>query len=49
MYGKKFMGIIRSTVIVDGDGKIARRFPKVAPKAHDDVILKALGEIVAAG
>jgi peroxiredoxin Q/BCP len=45
MYGKKFMGIIRSTTIVDGDGKVARHFPKVTPKTHDDVILKALGEL----
>ena len=45
MYGRKFMGIIRSTTIVDGNGKIARHFPKVTPKTHDDVILKALGEL----
>jgi peroxiredoxin Q/BCP len=45
MYGKKFMGIIRSTTIVDGDGKVARHFPKVTPKTHDAVILKALGEL----
>jgi peroxiredoxin Q/BCP len=48
MYGKKFMGIIRSTVIVGPDGKVARHFPKVTPKTHDDVILKALGELAAA-
>jgi len=49
MYGKKFMGIIRSTTIVDGDGKVARHFPKVTPKTHDDVILKALSELAGAG
>ena len=36
MYGKKYMGILRSTFIVDADGKIARVFPKVQPKKHDD-------------
>ncbi len=42
MYGKKYMGIIRSTFIVDPDGKIARVFPKIQPKKHDDLVLKAL-------
>jgi len=45
MYGKKYMGIQRATFIVDGDGKIAKAFPKVTPKTHDDVVLKALGEL----
>jgi thioredoxin-dependent peroxiredoxin len=48
MYGRKFMGIIRSTVIVGPDGKVAKVFPKVQPKKHDDLILKALGELAAA-
>jgi peroxiredoxin Q/BCP len=48
MYGKKYMGMLRSTFIVDPDGKIARVFPKVQPKKHDDLILKALGELAAA-
>ncbi len=47
MYGKKYMGMLRSTFIVDGDGKIARIFPKVQPKKHDELILKALSELVA--
>jgi thioredoxin-dependent peroxiredoxin len=42
MYGKKYMGIQRATFIVDGNGKIAKVFPKVSPKTHDDVVLKAL-------
>ena len=49
MYGKRFMGIVRSTVIVGPDGKIARHFPKVTPKTHDDTILKALGDLAADG
>jgi thioredoxin-dependent peroxiredoxin len=48
MYGKKYMGVQRATFIVDGDGKIARAFPKVSPKTHDEVVLKALGELAAA-
>ena len=45
MYGKKYMGVVRSTVIVDAEGKVARVFPKVQPKKHDDLVLKALGEL----
>jgi peroxiredoxin Q/BCP len=45
MYGKKYMGIQRATFIIDATGKIAKVFPKVSPKTHDDVVLKALGEL----
>jgi thioredoxin-dependent peroxiredoxin len=45
MYGKKYMGMLRSTFIIDLQGKIARVFPKVQPKKHDDIVLKALGEL----
>jgi thioredoxin-dependent peroxiredoxin len=45
MYGKKYMGMLRSTYIVDAKGKIARVFPKVQPKKHDALVLKALGEL----
>jgi peroxiredoxin Q/BCP len=48
MYGKKYLGVLRSTFIVDADGKIAKVFPKVQPKKHDDLVLKALGELAAA-
>jgi thioredoxin-dependent peroxiredoxin len=45
MYGKKYMGIIRSTFIVGPSGKIAAAFPKVQPKKHDELVLKALREL----
>jgi thioredoxin-dependent peroxiredoxin len=48
MYGKQYMGIQRATFVVDGSGKIAKVFPKVSPKTHDDVVLKALTELGAA-
>jgi peroxiredoxin Q/BCP len=47
MYGKKYMGIVRTTFVVDADGKIARVFPKVQPKKHDTLVLKALDELAA--
>src|ERR1700760_1603989 len=47
MYGKKYMGVARATFIIDPKGKIARVFPKVQPKKHDDLVLKALAELAA--
>ena len=48
MYGNKYMGVQRATFIIDAKGKIAKVFPKVQPKKHDDLVLKALGELAAA-
>jgi thioredoxin-dependent peroxiredoxin len=48
MYGKKYWGVRRATFLIDADGKIATVFPKVSPKTHDDVVLKALAELAAA-
>jgi len=48
MYGKKYMGVQRATFLIDADGKIAKVFPKVSPKTHDDVVLAALGELASA-
>jgi peroxiredoxin Q/BCP len=48
MYGKKYWGVQRATFLIDADGKIAKVFPKVSPKTHDDVVLKALGELAVA-
>lgn len=44
MYGKKYMGIQRSTFIIAPSGKIAEYLPKVQPKKHDDLVLKALAK-----
>lgn len=48
MYGKKYMGMLRSTFIIDPKGKVARVFPKVQPKKHDKLVLGALAELAAA-
>jgi peroxiredoxin Q/BCP len=47
MYGKRYMGVQRATFIIDPEGRIARVFPKVSPKTHDDVVLGALAELQA--
>lgn len=44
MFGKKYMGVQRATFIIDADGTIAKVFPKVSPKTHDDQVLAALRE-----
>jgi peroxiredoxin Q/BCP len=45
MYGKKYWGVQRATFLIDPEGKIARVFPKVSPKSHDDIVLEALAEL----
>ncbi len=45
MYGKRYMGVQRSTFLIDPEGRIARVFPKVQPKKHDDLVLRALAEL----
>lgn len=44
-YGKAYMGIQRSTFLVDPDGKIARSWPKVKPEGHAQAVLDALDEV----
>jgi peroxiredoxin Q/BCP len=45
MYGKKYMGVARTTFIIGPDGKVARVFEKVKPEVHDQEVLAALKEI----
>lgn len=42
MYGKKFMGIERSTFLIAADGTIARIWPKVKVPGHVDEVLEAV-------
>jgi peroxiredoxin Q/BCP len=48
MYGKTYMGVQRATFVIDPEGKIAKVFPKVSPKTHDEVVLEALGQLTSA-
>jgi peroxiredoxin Q/BCP len=45
MYGKKKMGIERSTFIIDSNGIVRKIFRKVKVDGHVDQVLKALDEI----
>jgi peroxiredoxin Q/BCP len=42
MYGKKMMGIIRSTFVIGPDGKIKKIFPKVKVDGHAEEVLAVL-------
>jgi peroxiredoxin Q/BCP len=42
MYGRKYMGVERTTFLIDEKGKIAKIFPKVKVPGHVDQVLEAL-------
>jgi len=41
-YGRTYQGLIRTTVLVDKDGKIARIWPNIRAKGHVERLVKAL-------
>ena len=45
LYGKKFMGTIRSTIIIGKSGIIRKVFPKVKVKVHIEEVLGVLKEL----
>lgn len=47
VYGKSFMGITRSTFLIDAAGKIARIWPKVKVEGHAEEVLLALKSLPA--
>jgi peroxiredoxin Q/BCP len=42
MYGRKYMGIERSTFLIGKDGKIKKIFRKVKPEGHAEEVYEAL-------
>jgi len=44
-YGKKYMGIVRTTFLIDSNGKIAKIYPKVRVDGHVDQILEDLDQV----
>ena len=44
MYGRKYMGIERTTFVIDEQGKIAKIFAKVKPAGHAAEVLEALAK-----
>ena len=45
MYGRSFMGIIRTTVLIDADGRIARIWRNVRVDGHADEVLAAVRDL----
>jgi peroxiredoxin Q/BCP len=45
MYGRKMMGIERSTFLIDGEGRIRREWRKVRVKGHAAEVLEAAREL----
>lgn len=42
MYGRTYMGVARTTFVIDAGGKIAKIFEKVKPKGHAAEVLEAI-------
>jgi len=45
MYGRKYMGVVRTTYLIDPKGKVAHRWDKVKVPGHDEAVLARLDEL----
>jgi peroxiredoxin Q/BCP len=45
LYGKKSVGMIRSTFVIDGEGVVRRVFPRVKVDGHAEQVLEAVAKI----
>jgi peroxiredoxin Q/BCP len=45
MYGKKVLGVERSTFLIDAEGKLRSEWRKVSVKGHAELVLAALGSL----
>lgn len=45
LYGRKYMGLERTTVIIDRSGRVARVFPKVQIPGHVQEVERAVREL----
>ncbi len=43
MYGRKYMGVERTTFLIDPEGLIAKVFTKVTPAGHADEVMASIG------
>ena len=46
MYGKKSMGVVRSTFVIDAEGIVRHVFPKVKVEGHSNAVLEALNKLM---
>ena len=47
LYGREFMGLVRTTIIVDGEGRIVRKIRATRIKGHAQKVLEALQDHLA--
>lgn len=45
MFGREYMGVVRSTYLIDPEGKIANSWPKVRVEGHVDKVMEKLEEL----
>jgi len=45
MYGKKYMGVVRTTYLIDASGKVVKRWDKVKVPGHVEEVLAAIKEL----
>jgi len=45
MYGRKYMGVVRTTYLIDASGKVAKRWDKVKVPGHGEAVLAAVSEL----
>lgn len=45
MYGRSYMGVVRTTYLIDPAGKVRKRLDKVKVRGHVDDVMKALDEL----
>jgi len=45
MFGKTFLGIVRSSVLIAPDGTVAKMYPKVSPKGHAQQVLQDISAL----
>ncbi|MGN6188634.1 MAG: thioredoxin-dependent thiol peroxidase [Conexibacter sp.] len=48
MYGRKYMGALRTTFVIDPEGVVRHVIPRVTPRTHDDEVLTVLEQLAAA-
>ena len=48
MYGRKYEGVLRTTVLIDPSGRIAHRWDKVKPAGHAAAVRTKLDELISA-
>jgi len=44
MFGRKYMGVLRTTFVIDGDGRIAKIFRSIKPEGHAEEVAQVLGK-----